>query len=288
MIAWRETLMAGAMFMPVAVANRTIVKPDLDPDSVIMASQTAVTPKVKVKSTRRERELFGEVSELVKSRYRIGFGLILVDEPFFPPDCRKGQTLAGLCEVGLMPKRIHPKYFPWLTEWVRRYEESQTVPGNPVKDPYFLRRLSYFEQVKRNPDSLWQSVYLKDPSAEVLYKRSALHEVGCAIFDFVIKGNDDLIPNFVDMDVASECWKNDSGKEHPGHPSFYSFFYAACPRSNKLLRQVSVRRTFGDIFALRLMDCIPDVSGDVLLDKKVQAVERMLVSYEVKSKTRKQ
>ena len=275
MIAWRETLMAGALLVPLATATRTPI--DYKPKRMAFSSKPLPKPPSRPDVlTQDEASLFSQVSAAVAERHRVSFGLTIIDESMFPPGVR-GQTIADLCARGRLPRRIPARYFPAIQDIVQRKGAR-----------YFLRRLSYFQEEVQKKDSLWHSVYLSNPSADDLYKRSAFHEIGMGIFDVLMNDHQDLILNFADIDVASECWKTTSGEAHPAHPSFFSFFYASCPKADYVCKLVGARRTFADIYALRMMDCIPDESGDVLLDKKVRAVEQVLAPYRLMPGSEKQ
>jgi hypothetical protein len=145
------------------------------------------------------------------------------------------------------------------------------------KDVIVLRDFEFYENYAGKDNELWSSIYLPNPSAKVLYKRTILHEIGHAYFHNV--ENSDLVDRLFKIDIESEAYKN--GKNHPAHPSYRTYFWCGAPEAegNEEYELANANEVFADIFALSLLGCIDNDVKDRGLAEKIRIVNNSLRAY---------
>lgn len=143
------------------------------------------------------------------------------------------------------------------------------------KNIIFVQDFSFY---KFEEDSLWGSIYMRNPSNEQLYERAVLHEIGHLLCDEI--NSRGLSKKLFEIDIQNEVAKKGPASEHPAHPSFYTFFYAGFKEAenSKELEKKNAEETFADIFALRVLGYLENVK-DTLLLQKIKLVEKEIASY---------
>jgi len=139
-----------------------------------------------------------------------------------------------------------------------------------------LQDISFY---KFRKEGLWNSIYMQNPSNEILYKRTVLHEVGHLIYDKI--ASQQLAKDFFDIDVKNEIVKKGSKTKHPAHPSFYTYFFSGFEDEHisQEFVEKSASETFSDIFALKILGFLDNVK-DLLLAQKISLMEKELSKYE--------
>ena len=82
----------------------------------------------------------------------------------------------------------------------------------------------------------------------------------------------------VEIDARNKVAEKESKKQHPGHPSFYTFFYASTECDLEGMKEVNASETFADIFALRVMGFLNNVS-DPLLKRKIELIDKTIRDF---------
>ena len=144
-----------------------------------------------------------------------------------------------------------------------------------------IRDLSFYEQHK---DGIWSSVYMHNPSAEQLYTRAVLHELGHIVYHNMLREASDILAKLLfEIDVKGEVAGKGNENSHPAHPSFHTFVYSGFKEAlesdmkdlTKDLVNKNADETFADIFALRAMGLLDNVP-DPLLKQKIRLIEEVL------------
>ena len=145
-----------------------------------------------------------------------------------------------------------------------------------------IRDFSFYEQ--HNSFRTWSSIYMPNPSAEQLYTRAVLHELGHIVYHNLPKETAEIIAKLLfEIDVKGEVADKGNEKSHPAHPAFHTFFYAGFKEALESDRQDLTKdliyknadETFADIFAFRAMGLLDNVP-DQLLQQKIRLVEEIL------------
>lgn len=210
----------------------------------------------------REMKLFRECVNLFVSRYglaeRVSFQV--VGESVFD-DYEAGQTVIGLTRAD---KEVRLE--------TREYKTIGFMNGKRLLQRVApLRKLDYFANVlRKGKPTLWDSKFLEDHNAELLFRRAIFHEFGCNCFFDVLDNN--LVRALNTVDIRSQAYAKGGEGNHRAHASYLSYFHVVDGKPVwRRLPLENAMRSFAEIFALRELGMLPE-TNDSALNAKVEIV----------------
>jgi len=245
---------AAAAVIPLGNVSAYVPDMDLEFDLPVIAASDPLSD--------REKHLVNEMVALFASRYRLqGKPLFHIANNSIFDDYRPGQTVLGLTRAD---KEVRLES--------RQYQTIGVINGKRVvRRVAPLRKLAYFGRVlKSGKPTLWESKFLKDPGAEMLFKRAVLHEFGCNCFcDSLSK---ELVHSLNRVDINSRAYERGGEGRHPAHASYLSYFHVVDANPDwRGLPMENAMRSFGEVFALRELGLLPKTK-DIALNTKIDLV----------------
>ena len=228
-----------------------------------------------------ENELITTAKSLVP--YQSGLELTLLKQKI-PlgeneyPDRGSAQTISSL---GYLP---YPERYSGTD-----HAAFREMYGDALYRRLLRRNIILIDDISKftpREDDLTNSRYIVNPTLEANYLRSLLHEFGHLIYGAMVVANvkkaERLEDELFDIDITNNVGElaEKNKLQHPGHPSYYSFFYAGYQelKQEKWIIIQNASETFADVFALRALGILNN--PDPILKQKIARIDQFMADYQ--------
>ena len=251
-----------------ATAGLGLVRPEYK-EPVKVKLEQRIVEKIDSKFSDEEKRYISDSIENIKGKYELPFDIYFLKSKMIEDTMTTGRT------------------FPMLGNDKESKEDFINIFGKEKysllkgKDVIVLREIDKWKELDGEV-GMWSSKYMPNDYRKLFFKgivHEIFHVYGHRIID------DDIEIKVVKIDIDSKAYDKD-GKNHPAHPSYYTYFWCGCPdalaegKHEKKLRELNANETFADAMALKALKYIDDHIEDKELVKKLEIYQKAMKRYE--------
>ena len=223
----------------------------------------------------KEKKLIHHSINIIEEKYPFYFDVFFVKGE---GDTFNDEQIGGRAYAGLGSKEKDKEGFI-------KFFGQELYNKYRGKDVVVMRDFSFSKLHESNKDALWNSVYVRGFSAEGSYMRQVSHEAFHLFFDRI--KTDELIRKLYEIDLKYEVYRKGSRRSHPGHPSFYTFFYSGSPDMDAAMREKSANEFSADTKALEVLRYIPKKTRDAAFNEKREELDMAMIVGNLINKQKK-